>query len=389
MKINALIFGTGSLFFKNKVEINNHYNILSFIDNDPKKKGGFIDGIIIHSPDEIPSLEYDVIVISSSYEGEIYDQLQQLGVPKRKIIFLRTILGVEYGRVSSNINTGSLFYNSTGLHGENLSIVILSYNRVDMTIRLLSSLSNHIPLFKGEIVIFDNGSNSNELDILKKFIASFKFICIVVENNENYGVAKGRNNAINVVTKDWIFFIDNDIYLISNPLIAIHETISKFNTPYINLPLLNKDSMTVYSFGGNVTTSDGYVEISPFIPEGFPKCLVDHCITTEVIFGSFLSGGTAVYHRESFISEGGFDEDLFIGFEDVVFSISLMKKGVRIANIPSFHMIHDHARESDHDYNKIRYDKKTIKESAQKIYDKYGFKLYSSNVWQWLDDRCK
>jgi len=78
MKINALIFGTGSLFFKNKVEINNHYNILSFIDNDPQKKGGFIDGIIIHSPDEIPSLEYDVIVISSSYEGEIYDPRIQL-----------------------------------------------------------------------------------------------------------------------------------------------------------------------------------------------------------------------------------------------------------------------------------------------------------------------
>ncbi|MBF4798271.1 glycosyltransferase family 2 protein [Aeromonas hydrophila] len=387
-KKDILVFGTGSLYKLNRKELIERFNIISFIDNNVSPESNELDGVVIRRPEEIICLSYDLIVIASSFENEIYSQLMSLNVPKHKIVLLRAIGKINQSKIMSHSDSHGLFYRPTGINGENLSIVILSYGRVDMTVRLLTSIKDKIPGFSGEIVLFDNGSKQDEIINLQSYLDHFPINHKLILNNENYGVAKGRNYALQHVTKEWAFFVDNDIFFIKNPLFDISQTIVDFQTPYINLPLLNGDGNTIYSFGGNVVINGDDVSVVPFIPGGCHKLIVENTIASEIVFGSFLFGGSAIYHVDSFISHGMFDEDMFIGFEDIVFSISLLKKGVRVANISDFYMIHDHARVSDEEYNKMRYDLKTIKSSADVAFSKYGIRMYSDDVEKWLL-KCK
>ncbi|UXB13925.1 glycosyltransferase [Aeromonas dhakensis] len=387
-KKDVLVFGTGSLYKLNKKELVDRFNIISFIDNNVRSDSNELDGLFIRRPEEIIYFNYDLIIIASSFENEIYEQLLNLHVPTHKIVLLRSIIKSNQSKIISHSDSCGLFYKSTGINGDNLAIVILSYGRVDMTVRLLTSIKDIIPDFSGEIIIFDNGSKKDEIIKLQSYLDDFTINHKMILNNNNYGVAKGRNYALQHVTKEWAFFIDNDIFFIDNPLRSICQTIIDFQTPYINLPLLNGDGNTIYSFGGNVVINGDDVSVVPFIPGGCHKLIVENTIASEIVFGSFLFGGSAIYHVDSFISHGMFDEDMFIGFEDVVFSISLLKKGVRVANISDFYMIHDHARVSDEEYNKMRYDLKTIKSSADVAFSKYGIRMYSDDVEKWLL-KCK
>lgn len=388
-KINVLVFGTGSLFLKNREKIKSKYNVISLIDNDFRKCGTYIDDILISSPEKINEFSYDAIIISSSYESDIFFQLIELGVPKEKVIFLGLSINTETANVFSHPLTNGVFYQSTGIAGENLSIVILSYNRVDMTIRLLSSIEKYLDNFLGDIIIFDNGSQKNELIKLKIYLKNYPLAYSLIESTDNLGVAKGRNRAILHAKNDWVFFVDNDIFFIGNPLPIIDKTILKFNSPYINLPLLNNDLNTIYSFGGNITLEHGYLSVVSFINEGSSRLFVETIMESKISFGSFLFGGSSVYHKNSFMKMGGFDESLFIGFEDLIFSMSLIKNGVRVANISDFYMVHDHARPSDNEYNNVRYDIKTIKNSADAAFSKYGVNMYSDDVEKWLQSRTK
>ncbi|WP_421189047.1 glycosyltransferase family 2 protein [Aeromonas enteropelogenes] len=388
-KKDVLVFGTGSLYKLNKKELVDRFNIISFIDNNVHCDSNELDGTLIRRPEEIIYLSYDLIIIASSFENEIYEQLLNLHVPTHKIVLLRSIVKINQSKIMSHSDSSGLFYRPTGINGENLAIVILSYGRVDMTVRLLTSIKDRMPDFSGEIIVFDNGSKQDEIINLQSYLDDFTINHKIILNNENYGVAKGRNCALKHVTKEWAFFVDNDIFFIDNPLYSICQTIVDFQTPYINLPLLNGDGNTIYSFGGNVVINGDDVSVAPFTPGGCHRLIVESTISSKIVFGSFLFGGSAIYHVDSFISHGMFDEDMFIGFEDIVFSISLLKRGVRVANISDFYMIHDHARPSDNEYNNVRYDIKTIKNSADAAFSKYGVNMYSDDVEKWLQSRTK
>lgn len=69
----------------------------------------------------------------------------------------------------SGINSNSFFPN-LGKNGENLSVAVLSLNRSNLTIKLLQSIENQIPDFRGSILIGDNGSTENEIANLREFI---------------------------------------------------------------------------------------------------------------------------------------------------------------------------------------------------------------------------
>ena len=56
------------------------------------------------------------------------------------------------------INNIELIDSNIMKNGENLSIVVLSCNKSELTIRLLESIVVYLKDFKGEIIVFDNNS---------------------------------------------------------------------------------------------------------------------------------------------------------------------------------------------------------------------------------------
>lgn len=281
------------------------------------------------------------------------------------------------------------------LDGSNLTISLLSLNRVKLTIKLLSSIEYYFSGFRGDILIVDNGSSADQLAQLKEFVGTFPLNVTIKELSENHGVGRARNIAAKEIQTDWIMFIDNDMYFVKNPLSYIKQTIEALGCNFLNLPLINYDNITPFALGGALFP---YVwNEGAFIGAGscfdFKRGVEIEAIQLQTPFLSdFLFGGASIVNRHAFNSLEGFDYDMFVGFEDIDFSLRLYNKGFKIGNIPAFTLVHNHKPSENKDdlrAEKERFNSGVIKSSADAFLKKNGIPVYDESTEEWLKMREK
>lgn len=305
---------------------------------------------------------------------------------------LENIEGIEILNYGTSSFHRLLSDENIGDNAENLSVVILSCNRVNATIKLLRSIEENCKDFQGKIVIADNGSTRESLNKLKMQLNDINLNYKLIEYNENLGVAKGRNRAIQYVETDWIMFLDNDIYFVKQMFKEIQRSISKLGCKFLNLPLLNYDKKTLFSYGGHIYVSDIGEAIHIGCGSTYKQVEINNTFQVKDCLATFLFGGASVVNKQCFLDCGGFDEGMFIGFEDVDFSITLFKKGYKIGCCKEIGLVHDHVKSNDLndiEYEKQRFSNKRLFESAQYFKNKHGFTVWSKETENWLKQREK
>ncbi|WP_400243391.1 methyltransferase domain-containing protein [Niallia sp. JL1B1071] len=75
MKKKVILFGASKLGQIAKELLSSQYEVIYFCDNNQSLHQTYIDDIEIISPDQLRSLSFDEIIISSTYHNEISDQL--------------------------------------------------------------------------------------------------------------------------------------------------------------------------------------------------------------------------------------------------------------------------------------------------------------------------
>lgn len=276
-----------------------------------------------------------------------------------------------------------------GENGENLSIIVLSCDRAEATIKMMESIKEHMPDFKGEYIIADNGSNQVTIDKLNEEIAKVPYECKLIEFGQNYGVAGGRNRAAKYSTKDWILNLDNDIFFTMNILPEIHDAISQLGCKFLNLPLLNHDSNKIFSLGGNLFLTDDNGTICAGCGGSFEQNECKPGDTFDRSLCTFLFGAS-VMNKATFLECGGFDEGMFIGFEDLDLSIEIFRRGYKIGCAGVAALVHDHrisTNQSDLEYEKKRFSNKHIFEAAMYFERKHGFRVWSKVTEEWLKEK--
>ena len=63
-----------------------------------------------------------------------------------------------------------------------------------------------------EVIIVDNGSQDGTVDFIKENYLH----CILIENKENLGACKARNQGIKIAQGKWILTLDCDIFRLYN-----------------------------------------------------------------------------------------------------------------------------------------------------------------------------
>lgn len=104
-----------------------------------------------------------------------------------------------------------------------ISVILPVYNSESYLRECLDSLTNQT--FKDiEILCINDGSSDNSLKILEEYEKSDERITVI--NQENMGVAKTRNNALNMVNGRYVYFMDSDDYLDSNAFKKLYNNIT-------------------------------------------------------------------------------------------------------------------------------------------------------------------
>lgn len=93
-----------------------------------------------------------------------------------------------------------------------------------------------------EIILVNDGSKDNSLDVIENYINKYRNIKIQVINKENAGAGEARNTGIEAACGKYIVFIDADDYIEDNYLYLIHDTIEKENSDVVFVDVVRENS---------------------------------------------------------------------------------------------------------------------------------------------------
>lgn len=298
---------------------------------------------------------------------------------------LHNLIGVENRK-------GVFSLENIGKNGKNLTIAVLSMNRASLTIRLMESIKRHLNDFEGEFLIGDNGSAKEEKGLLKKVMKQMPFQCRMVEFDQNYGVAGGRNRTFEEVNTDWIMSLDNDLYFTSNPLNQIQNDINALGVKFLTLPLLDQGNRKNGIYGGHLFVENLENRACIGIGSTFYCDEVEMDVEASGFLCTGVPGTAAVMNKESFFSVGGFDDNMFVGFEDTEFSVRVFQQGYKVGCCGMVSLLHDHPKPSkrvDKAYEQKRFSNEKLYEAAMYFEKKSGFGVWSESVAGWVKERQK
>lgn len=130
--------------------------------------------------------------------------------------------------------------------------MMVTYNRLDLTKETFDCIFENTD-YPFELIIVDNASTDGTLDYVYKYCGdklnnhehfrSFK----VIPNNENKGIAIGRNQALQAAEGDWLSTLDNDVWVPKGWLSQCIDILSKnprfgmigVNMENVRYPLVN------------------------------------------------------------------------------------------------------------------------------------------------------
>lgn len=126
-----------------------------------------------------------------------------------------------------------------------ISIIIPNYNDGDKILRCLNSIFHQVNNYNSvEIIVVDDGSTDNSIEILRRLGDRIK---LVIQNNKGAGAA--RTAGLNVAQGKYIWFIDADDEIAENSL----------NDSFLNL--LATKNYDAYLFGIKEIKPNGRIKI--------------------------------------------------------------------------------------------------------------------------------
>jgi len=216
------------------------------------------------------------------------------------------------------------------------SIIIPNYNGSKFLPDCLYSLYQSIKFCSGqfEIIIVDNASIDNSLDLINNFFNQYrstKLSTKVYQLKTNTGFAQAVNFGINQSQYDYVVICNNDLTLEKNWFQLISKTISNNKNSKITTffgTVLNKDGSKFESQGFKFDITGKVKNISNHKP--FKKSLLGK---NKIVWGT--SAALVVYQKEIIKKIGLFDKTFFAYQEDVDISLRLAKLHYKTLYIPS------------------------------------------------------
>jgi len=214
-----------------------------------------------------------------------------------------------------------------------LSIIIVTWNTAQITLKCVQTINKFLD--SPEIIIVDNGSEDNTVELLSK-----EKNVKIIENHANLGFAKANNIGLHYATKDYILFMNSDIELIDDSINDLFKYFQDQNKIGIIGPkFLNPDLTVQASVFPKQSALNAFKEFFLNKPGSYLKYIPDTDKPTKVWA---ISGGCILTCKSFFTSIGGWNEKYFFYFEDLDLCRNINKIGKDVVYFPKCKIIHRH-----------------------------------------------
>lgn len=172
------------------------------------------------------------------------------------------------------------------------SIVITTYNRVDLLKRAIQSAFNQtVPC---QVVVVDNAST----DGTRAYVESLADRVIYVRNEVNANHAGAVNAGVEAASGEWIKLVDDDDYLAANCIEVMSEAVEK-----------RSQAVICSCQAAQVDTEGNQLSLTPTTGPGkmfyIPQADIHYGMLLEVVpFGTPIQ---VAVRRDAFLNSGGWD----------------------------------------------------------------------------------
>lgn len=225
-----------------------------------------------------------------------------------------------------------------------LSVIIVSYNTADITVAAVDSVFSTIKNSQVEVIVVDNASHDDSVQMLKHLKHTRLKI---IENAENVGFAKGNNIGVKKSTGRYVLFLNSDTVVHENTLDKMIEFMDQQqDVGAASCKLQTPDGGIDYaSHRGFPTPWNSFTYfsgLSKVFPKsklftGYTQSWKDMSQTHEV---DSITGAFMFVRREAGEQVKWWDEDYFFNGEDLDFCYKLKEKGWKIMYIPQYSILH-------------------------------------------------
>ena len=259
-----------------------------------------------------------------------------------------------------------------------VSTIIVNYNRKDLLRQCLDSLRDQS--FKDtEIIVVDNASRDNSVDMINAFYPDVK----LVRNVDNLLFCKAQNQGIDISNGDFILCLNSDVMLEKEYLKqALNSINSDVSIGMVSGKLLRMDKKTIDSTGLFLGRNRKAVE------RGYSETDKGEYDAPEYVFG--VSGACA-FLRKTMLREikdkyGYFDERFGMYYEDLDLCWRANKRGWRAyynPNAVAYHVRGGTAALSDYSGGRIfPYIKRDLKKRY--IINRYRCMMKNDSILNFL-----
>jgi GT2 family glycosyltransferase len=192
------------------------------------------------------------------------------------------------------------------------AVVILNWNGEKLLEQFLPSVVNFSP--QATIYLADNASDDNSVAFIKANFPSVK----IIRNSENFGFAKGYNDALKYVEEEIYSLVNSDVEVTENWLVPILELFEREpQTAIIQPKILDYKNRKYFEYAG---AAGGFID-----KFGYPFCRGRIFDTIEKDEGQYddeteifwASGACFFIRKEVFREIKCFDADFFAHQEEI------------------------------------------------------------------------
>ena len=190
----------------------------------------------------------------------------------------------------------------------------------------------------GKVIIVDNDSSDNTLNVAEAFGHQEHISCI--KNRQNIGFSKANNQGIQECTSKYIVILNPDTKMLNNALYQLVNIMEQ--NPEIGIlgpQLVSSTGKTLFGFGLKPTTFRIMLEfmfgryVRYFIYKTFKN-------DKNIFEIDWVSAACFICRKSLVDNIGGFDENIFMYSEDVDLCLRAQKMDFKISLDPRIKVVH-------------------------------------------------
>lgn len=266
-----------------------------------------------------------------------------------------------------------------------VSIIIVSYNTLDLTMQCLHSVYEKTKDVDFEIIVVDNNSHDGTEEAIKKTFSDIHFI----QSGDNIGFGRANNLGIKCANGDFVFLLNSDTLLINNAIKILFDYMVKNPSVGVcggNLYTINEKPTLSFSqlmpgFANDLDVFFGGV----FSRISYGKNMFFNHTNKPMIIDGYVSGADMMIRKEILNAVGLFDSDFFMYYEETELTWRIKKQNYKVASVPDAKIIHLEGASETIKENTIRRIIKSkylyFEKTNKQIYVKTSFYVFTMTAW--------